>query len=54
MVKETEPIPWVNSMVTVTEPNGSVKICIDLKDLKKAIQREHFPMKTIVEVVSVA
>ena len=50
-VIETEPTPWVNRIVTVTKPNGSVRICIDLK---KVIQREHFPMKTIEEVDSVA
>lgn len=50
--KQTEPTPWVNSMVTVTKPNGSLRICIDPKDLNKAIQREHYPMQTIEQVVA--
>lgn len=51
IVKQTEPTEWVNSMVTVVKP-GKVRICIDPKDLNRAIKREHFPMKTVDEVVS--
>lgn len=29
-----------------------VRICIDPRDLNKAIKREHYPMKTIEEVIS--
>ena len=52
IVRQKESTPWVNSMVTVTEPNRSIRICIDPKDLNLAIQREHFPMKNIEEVVA--
>lgn len=38
-------------MVTVVKPN-KLRICIDPKDLNKAIKREHFPLKTVEEVVS--
>lgn len=51
IVKEPEPTEWVNSMVVVTKPN-KVRICLDPKDLNRAIQREHFPMKTVEEVVA--
>ena len=47
-----EPTEWVNSMVTVTKPNGKLRICIDPRDLNKAIKREHYPMRTIEEVVT--
>ena len=46
-----EPTDWVNSMVIVTKPNGKLRICIDPRDLNKAIKREHYPMKTIEEVI---
>ncbi|XP_052768253.1 uncharacterized protein K02A2.6-like [Mya arenaria] len=52
IVRQKEPTPWLNSMVTVTKPDKSVRICIDPKDLNNAIQREHYPMKTIEEVVA--
>ena len=47
-----EPSDWVNSMVTVIKPNGKLRICIDPRDLNKAIKREHFPTKTVEEVVA--
>ena len=58
MVKEgiikrvKKPTSWVNSMVVVTKPNGSIRICIDPRDLNKAVKRQHFPLLTIEEVVS--
>ena len=48
--KQEEPTDWVNSMVTVETPK-KLKICKDPRGLNKAIKREHFPMKTIEEVV---
>ena len=47
-----EPSDWVNSMVTVIKPNGKLRICIDPRDLNKAINREHFPTKTVEEIVA--
>ena len=47
-----EPTDWVNSVVIVTKPNGKLRICIDPRDLNKAIKREHYPMRTIEEVVT--
>ena len=48
--KQEESTDWVNSMVIV-ETSKKPRICIDPRDLNKAIKREHFPMKTIEEVV---
>lgn len=42
----------MNSLVTVVKPNGDIRICIDPRDLNNAIQREHYPMKTIEEIVA--
>ena len=50
--KVTEPTDWVNSMVTIIKPNGSLCIYIDPRDLNKAIQREHYPMQTIEEITT--
>lgn len=48
-----EPRAWVNSMVTIWKPEKKkVRICIDPKDLNAAIEREHYPMTTIEEVVT--
>ena len=47
-----EPTPWVNSLVTVEKTDGSLRICIDPRDLNRAILREHYPMKTVEEVAA--
>ena len=46
-----EPTDWVSSMVTVVKPN-KLRICIDPKDLNRAIKRSHYPMPTIEEVAT--
>ena len=50
--KVEEPTDWVNSMVTIVKPNGSLRICIDPRDLNKAIKHEPYPMSTIEEIVT--
>ena len=50
--KVTKPTSWVNSMVVVTKLNGSIRICIDPRDLNKAVKRQHYPLLTVDEVVS--
>ncbi|XP_060080411.1 uncharacterized protein K02A2.6-like [Ylistrum balloti] len=52
--KVHEPTDWVNSMVVVKKSNNKLRICIDPKDMNKAIKREHFPMKTIDVTAKVA
>ena len=50
--KVSTPTSWVNSMVTIVKPNGTLRICIDPRDLNKSIRREHYPMQTIEEVIT--
>ena len=47
-----EPSDWVNSMVTVIKPTRKLRICIGPRDLNKAIKWEHFPTRTVKEVVA--
>ncbi|KAI4884219.1 hypothetical protein NFI96_005617 [Prochilodus magdalenae] len=51
IAKQTEPTDWVNSMVTVDKLN-KLRICIDPQDLNKAIRREHYPLRTVEEIVA--
>ena len=51
IIRQTEPTDWVNGKVAVVKPN-KIRICIDPRDLNKAIRREHYPMMTIEEVVA--
>ena len=51
VVKQKEPTDWVNSMVTVIKPE-KIRVCIDPRDLNRAIKREHYPMKTTEDMVA--
>ena len=42
--KADRPTQWVSSLVVVQKPNGKVRVCLDSRDLNKAVQREHYPM----------
>ena len=48
--KVSEPTEWVNSLVLIEKPNKKVRLCLDPRNLNKSILREHYPMKTVVEV----
>lgn len=48
----TEPTDWVNSLVVVRKPQGGVRVCIDPKDLNRAIKREHHPLTTHEEITA--
>ncbi|XP_041472642.1 uncharacterized protein K02A2.6-like [Lytechinus variegatus] len=48
--KVTTPTEWISSMVAVKKP-GKLRICIDPKDLNKALKRSHYPMPTIEEIL---
>ena len=48
----TEPTAWINSMVVVPKKNGSLRICLDPKDLNRAIQRHHYPLPTIEDIAT--
>ncbi|XP_062586507.1 uncharacterized protein K02A2.6-like [Saccostrea cucullata] len=46
----SEPIAWVSSCLMVVKAN-KVRICIDPKDLNKALKRSHYPLPTIEEIL---
>ena len=45
----TEPSEWVSSMLVIVKPN-KLRICLDPRDMNKAIRREHYQMPTVEEV----
>ena len=49
----TEPTQWVSQMMVARRKDSdAIRICIDPKDLNQAIQREHYPMRTVEEVIA--
>ena len=49
--KVDRPTDWVNSCVCVTKPNGKLRLCLDPKDLNKAIKRPHHYTPTLDDVL---
>ena len=45
----TVPTQWCSGMVPVPKANGSVRICVDLTQLNKSVQREIHPMSSVDE-----
>ncbi|XP_048236731.1 uncharacterized protein K02A2.6-like [Haliotis rufescens] len=52
ITKVDEPTEWVNSLVIVEKPHSKkLRICLDPLDLNRAIQRPHYPMKTLEDIL---
>ena len=51
IIKVDEPTDWVNSLVCVTKSNGTLRLCLDPKDLNRAIKRPHHRTPTLDEVL---
>ena len=45
----TVPTTWCPGLVPVPKPNGNVRLCVDLTQLNKAVQREIHPMPSVDE-----
>ncbi len=48
--KVTEPTDWVNSIALSRRANGKLRVCLDPKDLNKAIMRNHHKVPTLEEL----
>ena len=50
--KVDQPTDWVNSIMLIEKHNGDLRICLDPKDLNRAIKREFVQMPTAEEIMS--
>ena len=50
VAKETDPTDWVNSLACSWKPNGDLQVCLDPKDLNKAIKQRYHKIPTVEEV----
>ena len=48
--KVTQPTEWISSMVVVAKP-GKIRICLDPRDLNKALKRPKYQMPTLEELL---
>ena len=51
ITKVDEPTDWVNSLVCVTKSNGTLRLCLDPKDLNRAIKRPHHRTPTLEDIL---
>jgi len=49
--KQDQPTEWVNSLL-VEKKDGSLRLCLDPRDLNKAIKREHYRIPTCEDVIA--
>ena len=50
ITSQVEPTPWVSSVTYPRKANGKIRICLDPKDLNKAIIRECHKCPTLEEI----
>ena len=48
----TKPTAWINSIVAAPKKNGKLRVCLDPKDLNRAILRENYQMPTIEDIAT--
>jgi hypothetical protein len=51
IIKEDDPTDWISSIVTIMKP-GKLRVCLDPRDLNKAIKRPKVQMPTLDEVLA--
>ncbi|PFX12096.1 Retrovirus-related Pol polyprotein [Stylophora pistillata] len=51
LIPVEEPSVWVSQMAVVKRPDGSLRICIDRQPLNEALQREHYRLPTLDDVL---
>ena len=50
IVPVTKPTAWVSSLTYLCKPDGTLHICLDPKDLNKAIMQEHYKAPILDEI----
>ena len=46
-----EHTQWINSIVSVVKEDGSLRLCLDPKDLNKAIERNQWYARTVHDIL---
>ena len=48
-----QPTDWVHNLVIVEKKNGTLRLCLDPRDLNKVVKTEHYKIPTIQETYPV-
>ena len=46
-----EPTPWLSQLVIASKTNGDIRICLDPRELNKALLREHFTLPILEDTL---
>ena len=46
-----EPTPWVSPIVVVPKKSGDIRLCVDMRRVNEAIERERHPIPTMEDVL---
>lgn len=52
LVKVDELTDWVHNLVIVEKKNGSLRLCLDPRELNRVVKREHYRIPTVQEISS--
>ena len=50
--KVTHLTDWVSNIVVVEKSNGKLRLCLDPRNLNRAIKREHFQLPTVDDIMA--
>ena len=50
IVQVEEPMDWVSSLTYSWKANGKLRVCLDPRDVNKAIKRDYYKIPTIEEI----
>ncbi|RXN18696.1 Retrovirus-related Pol polyprotein from transposon 297 [Labeo rohita] len=48
--KVSKPTPWVSSLCITEKKNGTLRVCLDPRDLNRAILRQHYNIPTLEDI----
>ena len=51
LAKVNKPTPWVSQMAVVQKSSGALRICIDPQPLNSALQREHYRLPVLQDIL---
>ena len=49
--KVEQPTPWLSQIVIISKKNGGIRMCLDPKELNKALLCEHYTLPILEDTV---
>ena len=52
IIETTDSSPWISNLVVVRKKNGSIRLCVDLRQVNKAVIPDKYPLPTVDKLAS--